>query len=502
MATTEQIRSFIDTVGPLAAQVCEERGYGNAQAWTCVAQACCESGFGTSGIMMGANAILGIKADKGWVQAAKYGGLVYSARTKECYDGKTYVDITDAFRAYGSLIDSVRDYFDLIEKDRYKASLNATTVLECITIIKNGGYATSPTYINTVHNNFYLPNKEQIESYKVNVKQNVSEPSSNSEQTSSESKIASFQFHDPIENNIQFAETAVFIAKNTKTFYVNGAWGWPMTLANKNRALNGTSYNKINANAIVSLPNGVYGWDCICLLKGILWGWCNQWDRQYGGAGYACNGVQDLSENVMIQRCSGVTSDFSLIHIGEMLWMDGHAGIYIGNGLAVECTPSWDNGVQITAVLNIDQKQGYNGRKWTKHGMLPYFRYVDGDIAIPETDKAPSSDSSSNANTSIITNNDLSQYTDEQLAQMVLDNKFGNNPKRQQLLGSRYRAVQDIVNRIVAGASASEVYVVKSGDTLSAIASKYGTTYQKIAADNGIANVNLIIVGQKLIIKK
>ena len=44
-------------------------------------------------------------------------------------------------------------------------------------------------------------------------------------------------------------------------------------------------------------------------------------------------------------------------------------------------------------------------------------------------------------------------------------------------------------------------YVVKKGDTLSGIASKYGTTYQKIASDNGIKNPNLIYPGQTLIIK-
>lgn len=42
------------------------------------------------------------------------------------------------------------------------------------------------------------------------------------------------------------------------------------------------------------------------------------------------------------------------------------------------------------------------------------------------------------------------------------------------------------------------VYTVKSGDTLSGIAAKYGTTYQKLAAYNGIANPNLIRVGQKI----
>ena len=45
-------------------------------------------------------------------------------------------------------------------------------------------------------------------------------------------------------------------------------------------------------------------------------------------------------------------------------------------------------------------------------------------------------------------------------------------------------------------------YVVKAGDTLYAIALKYGTTVQKIADANHITNVNLIYVGQVLIIPK
>ena len=41
-------------------------------------------------------------------------------------------------------------------------------------------------------------------------------------------------------------------------------------------------------------------------------------------------------------------------------------------------------------------------------------------------------------------------------------------------------------------------YTVKKGDTLSAIAKKYGTTYQEIAKANGISNPNVIHVGQTL----
>lgn len=481
MATQEEVKAFIDKVGPLAAQVCKERGYGNAQAWTCVAQACCETGYGTSSIMMGANAILGIKADKGWVQAAKYGGLVYSAKTKECYDGRTYVDIKDTFRAYGSLIDSVRDYFDLIEKPRYVISLSKNSVLECITDIKNGGYATSPTYINTIIT-IYNSNRERIEKYKVSDNM-IEEKPSKSEK----------MFFNPILNNLQFVQTAIRIATEFKTHYVNGAWGWPMNKNMIERAIREHAYNRGRAAEMRNLTPDTFGFDCICLLKGILWGWCGDVNGVYGGAGYGENGVSDISETNMINYCSKVSNDFSNIEQGEMLYYNvngnTHAGIYIGDGLAVECTNEWKNGVQITAVLNIvdiGEKAGYNGRRWTKHGKLPYFAYINStSVKIPES-----------------SSNDLSKYTDEELAKMVLDKKFGNNPKRQELLGDRYRAVQDIVNMMVDNAvPPAKYYTVVSGDTLSAIAAKFNTTFQKIAMDNAIPNPNLIYPGQKLVIK-
>lgn len=48
------------------------------------------------------------------------------------------------------------------------------------------------------------------------------------------------------------------------------------------------------------------------------------------------------------------------------------------------------------------------------------------------------------------------------------------------------------------GTAGEQVYTVQRGDTLSGIAAKYGTTYQKLASYNGIANPNVISVGQKI----
>lgn len=45
-------------------------------------------------------------------------------------------------------------------------------------------------------------------------------------------------------------------------------------------------------------------------------------------------------------------------------------------------------------------------------------------------------------------------------------------------------------------------YIVKAGDNLTSIANRFGTTWQKIASDNNISNPNLIYPNQKLIINK
>ena len=135
---------FIPTIAPLVIAENNKRGKPLYPS-VVIAQAICESGWGQSKIMMKANAIFGIKATSSWK------GKVYNANTQECYDGSTYTNITACFRAYNSLAESIADYFDLIlGLSRYQGAINTSSPLECITAIINGGYATSPTYINTI----------------------------------------------------------------------------------------------------------------------------------------------------------------------------------------------------------------------------------------------------------------------------------------------------------------------------------------------------------------
>ena len=96
---------------------------------------------------------------------------------------------------------------------------------------------------------------------------------------------------------------------------------------------------------------------------------------------------------------------------------------------------------------------------------------------------------------------DLSKYSDKELAQMVLKGLFGNGAIRKLKLGYRYTAVQDEINKLLSGKTEGKYYTVKAGDTLSSIASKYKTTVNNLVKLNGIKNPNLIYVNQKIRIK-
>lgn len=179
------------------------------------------------------------------------------------------------------------------------------------------------------------------------------------------------------------------LATSVKTLYIKGCFGAPMNAANKKRYSNNCDYNRKRKDMIMAASSETFGFDCVNLWKGILWGWCANTAATYGGAKYASNGVPDIGENAMIQRCSDVSADFSKIVPGEMLWRDGHAGLYAGDGIAYECTPAWENDVQKTAVANIGTKAGYNARTWTKHGKLPWIDYSEEIKPEPTPSPAP-----------------------------------------------------------------------------------------------------------------
>lgn len=184
----------------------------------------------------------------------------------------------------------------------------------------------------------------------------------------------------------EFVEKCLNLAKNTKTSYALGMWGFKLSKADidsKAKQLP-SFYTSAKKTELYKLAEqGYWGFDCVCMIKALLWGWGSDLNHKRGGASYASNGVNDFGADSIGKYCDDFTDDFSKIEPGEALWMNGHVGVYVGNGLAVECTAAWESKVLITAVGNIGKVEGYHTRTWKKHGKLKWIDYSAQPVPVP-----------------------------------------------------------------------------------------------------------------------
>lgn len=162
------------------------------------------------------------------------------------------------------------------------------------------------------------------------------------------------------------------VVGNYKTIYVLSCFGAPMNAKNKAR------YAKADpqrAEAIYAATEDTFGFDCVCFIKALFWGWKGDASHVYGGAVYKSNGIPDIGADQLIQICTEVSADFSTIVPGELVWLPGHVGIYVGDGMAAEATYEPVSGVQLQCVLPMGVKEGMPATGWVKHGKLPWVSY-------------------------------------------------------------------------------------------------------------------------------
>ena len=169
-------------------------------------------------------------------------------------------------------------------------------------------------------------------------------------------------------NNSQYVAALMNIYLNYKSYYAYGAFGAP---ANKK--------NKVRYNVPDAVSPTTFLFDCSGFAyRALPWGWCGALDRAYGGALYPVAGddLYPLTTGDICSICTDVSKDFSNILPGEVLYMKGHVGIYIGEGKALECTSKWENKILISQVSNVSTSTGIKyKRKWLKHGKLPFINY-------------------------------------------------------------------------------------------------------------------------------
>ena len=160
-----------------------------------------------------------------------------------------------------------------------------------------------------------------------------------------------------------------------QTKYAKGTFGQRATASfiNQKAKQYPSWYTDKKVAELKALPDETRLFDCVGLIKGVMWGFPN--------IVYTSNGVKDYSDQSIYDACTYKSKDFSKIEVGELLWLKGHVGVYIGDGKAIECTNAWKGNVQITAVSNIGKIAGLNPRKWTAHAKLPFITYGNAPIS-------------------------------------------------------------------------------------------------------------------------
>ena len=159
-------------------------------------------------------------------------------------------------------------------------------------------------------------------------------------------------------------------AASSSSLYVMGGFGAPAGYGtNRKRYSTNNSYNRqlVRSKKILNASDNTYFWDCVGLIKGILWGWIGNPKRVYGGADYGSNGVPDYdAKQMMFSGCKDASPIKGRPEPGEFLWFDGHCGVYMGDGKTIESTPSGSDGVQIRTFDS----------RWKYHGHLKYVDYT------------------------------------------------------------------------------------------------------------------------------
>ena len=148
--TEEQV---LAKVGPLFTADQKKSGI---LASVSMAQFILESGYGKSELALGANNCFGMKkslSGNTWSGSVWDGVSIYKKKTQEQKADGSYVTVTAEFRKYPNVDDSIADHSAYLlgakngEKFRYDGLKGCSDYKKAVQIIKDGGYATSLTYV-------------------------------------------------------------------------------------------------------------------------------------------------------------------------------------------------------------------------------------------------------------------------------------------------------------------------------------------------------------------
>lgn len=448
-----------------------------------IAQAILESGWGKSKLATIYHNYFGLKCGTKWK------GKSVNLTTQEEYEPGTLTTIKDNFRVYGYMEEGVKGYFEFIQLSRYQNLKGITDPKKYLETIKSDGYATSSTY---VQNNMRLIEQYDLTQYDKKGGNTMGRTAQDvlnvmrswigySEANGKHKQIIDlYNSHKPLARGYavkysdEWCDTTVSAAaikagvvdligtecgceQHVKIFQSMGIW--------------------IEDGTITPKPGDIilYNWD----------------DATQPNDGYSdhIGYVESVSGRTitLIEGNKGEAVARREIPVG-CGYIRGYARPKYSSGSTAPSTPIPSKTIDEIAR---DVIKGVYGNEPKRSEALKALGYNPKEVQERVN--------------AILKGNATPSKSISQVAKDVIAGKYGNDPERRKKLvaeGYDPDAVQAEVNRQLEGSGVSAVYYkVQPYDTLSKIAQKYGTTVDRLVRLNGIANKNLIYVGQKIRVK-
>lgn len=350
-----------------------------------IAQAILESGWGKSRLAADYHNYFGMKCGTKWT------GPSVNMTTQEEYTAGTLATIKDNFRVYDNMENGVKGYFEFIQLSRYENLKGITDPQKYIETIKNDGYATSSTYVDSLMQIIKLYN------------------------------LTSYDSAESVEREDIMGSRQAMVAKMRSWIGKNEADG---------------SFREIIDIYNSHTPRA----------RGYKLQYSDEWCAGTVSAAAIATGNTnavplEVSCHYMIEGAKAkgiwVENDSYVPQGGDIIlydWQDSGIGDNTGN-------PDHVGVVEYTSGGIIHVIEGNNGEKVARCELSVNGRYIRGFI-VPKysNNTAPSGGSNSTVSGTI-----------DELARRVIAGEFGSGDARKNALGDKYDAVQARVNEILNG---------------------------------------------------
>lgn len=355
-----------------------------------IAQAILESGWGKSKLAADYHNYFGMKCGTKWT------GPSVNMTTQEEYTAGTLTTIKDNFRVYDNMEDGVKGYFEFIQLSRYENLKGITGPQKYIETIKNDGYATSSTYVDSLMQIIKLYNLTAYDSAESAEREDI--------MGSRQAMIAKMQSWIG-KNEVDGSFREIIDIYNSHT---------PRARGYKLKYSDEWCAGTVSAAAIATGNTNAVPLEVSC---------------HYMIEGAKAKGIWVENDAYVPQGGDIILYD----------WQDSGVGDNTGN-------PDHVGVVEYTSGGVIHVIEGNNGEKVARRELSVNGRYIRGFI-VPKY---------SNNTASIGGSTPTVSGTIDALAKRVIAGEFGSGDARKNALGDKYGAVQNRVNEILSGtASAS-----------------------------------------------